>query len=398
MKILIYLKESNLKPQGGPLAVGYYYHTEIAKRRNSDFDFLGGPADPHSLLPKIEYVMKRILPLSAWNYYKEYRRTIAFKHLLVDAPVDTGVNLNQYDIVHFHQSDQMYRERKGLENYKGIVVYQPHSPIPYGQEQYVHMPKNIKNRIENIEQRLDAMDRYCFDRADYIIFPCPEAEEPYANSWTYFSEIKARKPESFKYVLTGITPAEAKRTRSEVLKELNIPEASFVISYVGRHNYVKGYDILKEVAAKYFKFDDNAYVISAGTESPYTRLVHNRWREIGFTRDAHSYIAASDVFLLPNRVTYFDIVMMEVLSLGKIVIASRTGGNKFFEKNNVRGVLLYDTEEDAISLLRRVKSMSLEEREFLGNSNKDFYTQYLTVPKMYDRYIDIMSEFVGGKN
>lgn len=67
-------------------------------------------------------------------------------------------------------------------------------------------------------------------------------------------------------------------------------------------------------------------------------LKDSRWKEVGWTNDSQSIIAASDVFVLPNRETYFDIIMLEVLSCGKIVIASRTGGNKYFEKIGAKGV------------------------------------------------------------
>ena len=38
----------------------------------------------------------------------------------------------------------------------------------------------------------------------------------------------------------------------EVLEKYNIPQDAFVISYVGRHNSVKGYDKLKEIGKKIF--------------------------------------------------------------------------------------------------------------------------------------------------
>lgn len=394
MKVLVYLQEDMLAPKGGPLAVGYYYNCERKNRNDKTIEFLKGGKSNHSKLDKIESILKVVLPKSLWDYYKEYRRTIAFRHLLEDSPKPIDINLNEYDIVHFHQADHMYRARLALESYKGIVVYQPHSPIPYGQELYVHMPQRIQNRISDMQNKLEAMDRYCFERADYIIFPCPEAEEPYADNWKFFNEIKKQKASCFKYVLTGILPCSPKRTREEVFNELGISSDSFLISYVGRHNHVKGFDILKEIASSYFEKNDNAHVVSAGVEDPYTRLEHERWHEIGFTNDAHSYISASDVFVLPNRVTYFDIVMIEVLSLGKLVVASRTGGNKLFEKNNVPGIFLYDTKEEAVDLLEKIHNMSNEQRLQLGELNRQFYRDYLSVPAMYDSYIRTLGSLI----
>ena len=65
-------------------------------------------------------------------------------------------------------------------------------------------------------------------------------------------------------------------------------------------------------------------------------LKTDHWIEVGWTNDPHSLIAASDVFVLPNHETYFDLILLEVLSLGVPVVMSRTGGNKFFEQFNNR--------------------------------------------------------------
>ena len=43
-----------------------------------------------------------------------------------------------------------------------------------------------------------------------------------------------------------------------------------------------------------------------------------------WTNDPHSLINASDMFILPNKETYFDLIMLEVLSMGKIVLATNT--------------------------------------------------------------------------
>lgn len=41
-----------------------------------------------------------------------------------------------------------------------------------------------------------------------------------------------------------------------------------MISYVGRHNEIKGYDALKEIGKHLLDANDSAYVFIAGTEGP----------------------------------------------------------------------------------------------------------------------------------
>lgn len=386
MKVLVYLAEEKLAPKGGPLAVGYYYYEEMKRRGKHTLEFNHINKSYEDIYNKGRGLTSK---LPAWlNRFHRIIRDIYRRYKLLNGKLYAPErNLSEYDIIHFHDSRSMFLERENLKNFKGIVLYQSHSPLPWGQEQCEDISPWYKRCIPNMVEKYEIIDKYCFERADYIIFPCEEAEEPYAENWPYFNRFKLTNKYKFKYVLTGIMQAHTKVSRYEVLSSFNIPKDDFVISYIGRHNTAKGYDILKDIAKKYFYKDKTAWVISAGLEFPFTRLNHPRWKEIGFTNDPHSLISATDVFVLPNRVTYFDIVMIEILSLGQIVVASRTGGNKVFEKMGLKGVYLYNTIDEAVELIAKVKSLTPEERKELSEGNINFYKKYLSNSAMYDNYM-----------
>ena len=389
MKVLVYLPEEKLTPKGGPLSVGYYYNEEMKRRNEHTLEFNHVSRSYEDLHRKGRLITSR-LPKWINKFHRTIRGIINRSNLLngkINAPER---DFSEYDIIHFHESKDFYLERENLKNYHGIILFQSHSPLPWGQEQCKDISVWYGRLIPNMAKKYEAIDRYCFERADYIIFPCEESEEPYIDNWGFFRDFKNSNPQKFRYVLTGIMPAKAKLSRKEVLSRYDIPNDDFVISYVGRHNSVKGYDLLKEIVSEYFKTDERSWVISAGLEAPFTRLKHPRWKEIGFTNDPHSLIAATDVFVLPNRVTYFDIVMIEILSLGKIVIASRTGGNKVFEKLGLEGVLLYDSIGEAVELLSRVKNMTSDEKKCLCSANLNFYKNKLSNSTMYDNYIKLL--------
>lgn len=393
MKILVYLEEENLAPKGGPLAVGYYYNEEMKRRGEHTLEFNHVNKSYEEFHRKGRNITSR-LPKWFNNFHRIIRGIRNRKKLLNGKMLAPPRDFSQYDIIHFHDTKSMFLERENLKKYTGKVLYQSHSPLPWGQEQCQDLSPWYGRLIPNMKAKYEVLDRYCFERADYIIFPCEDAEEPYADNWEFFKDYKSKNVERFKYILTGIMPSISKLSRCEVLKCYGIPENDFVISYVGRHNTVKGFDLLKEIAQKYFDIEDKAWVISAGLESPFTRLNHSRWIEIGFTNDPHSLISATDVFVLPNRVTYFDIVMIEILSLGQIVVASRTGGNKVFEKMGLKGVLLYDTIDEAVELIAKVKSLTSEERKALCEANKEFYEKYLSNVAMYDNYIKLLGTLI----
>lgn len=391
MRVLIYLPEEKLTPKGGPLAVGYYYHKEMLRRGEQTFDFIHVDKKDEDFHRRGRAITSR-LPQWMYKFQRLVRDILARRALLSGKVLAPVMDYSKYDIIHFHEADQFYLERENLKEYKGIVIYQSHSPLPWWQEKCTDISKWFDRLIPNMKEKMEMIDKWCFKRADYLIFPCPEAEEPYVQNWPYYSYIKENYRCKFRYVLTGIAPCIAGKTRAAVLSKYGIPNDDFVISYVGRHNTVKGYDLLKEIAELFFVEHSDVWVISAGLESPFKRLNHPRWKEIGFTNDPHSLINASDVFVLPNRVTYFDIVMIEILSLSKIVVASRTGGNKYFEKMGLRGVLLYDTTEEAVEILNKLKEMPKAEREEMGRSNYSFYKKYLTVESMYDSYLKVLND------
>ena len=385
-KVLVYFNEASLAPKGGPAAVCYYYSVEQKKRGEKSFDFL----------PPNEQGISRNANKTWYNSIMEDLHSLgSMIKLAYVKPNTLPYDFSRYDLIHFHSTDALYQARTSLNGFKGKIILQSHSPEPRGREMFAALPNWIRTLFPFLRKAIERMDKYAFEHADYIIFPCPEAEEPYYHIWPYFKTLHNLKTEAFKYVLTGIPEARAKRGRDEVLSEMNIPNDAFVVSYVGRHNKIKGYDVLKIIGERYLDTDENVWFLCAGKEAPLKRLEHPRWKEVGWTTEPHSYIGASDVFVLPNRETYFDIIMIELLSLGKIVIASNTGGNKWFKKNQCPGIFLYDSIEEAVSLINKVKLLSKEERERLEEGNHTFYKEHLTVSCMYDSYIQLLKNILG---
>lgn len=391
MKILFYLIKDRLSPRGGPLGVGYYYEKEQQKRNLSIIDFLESDSTYENI-----HLAGRLLTqhFPAWlnSIHRNIRGARNLKKFLENEPMKTSVHLDQYDAVFFHETKDLYKEKKNLESYNGAVILQSHSPLPLWQEQTTDLPDIYFKMIPNLKEKLSKIDEYAFRRADYIVFPCEDAEEPYLSSWNLYQKIHEDRKEHYRYITTGIAPVSAKRDRLSIQEELSIPKDSFIVSYAGRHNTVKGYDLLKDIGKVFLSLDNHNYIIVAGRIGPIKEPYYKNWIEIGWTTDPHSYIAASDVFILPNRVTYFDLILIEVMSLGKIALVSRTGGNKFFEKAGTKGIFFYETKEEAIEKLNDIKAMTPEERTKLGNENKAFYEKHLTVASMFNQFEDLVKE------
>lgn len=243
---------------------------------------------------------------------------------MLDVSKRAPVDLSKYDLVHFHSTEDMYYVRGELERYTGKVVLTSHSPCAYHKELISRLNsadvKRYSVRLKNLEQ----IDSYAFRRADYVVFPCEQSEEPYYHTWERYADI--RDASKYRYLLTGIDKCPVSRTRDAVRKSLGIQEETFLVCYVGRHNDIKGYPLLKELGRRQLQIGDDVSFLIAGREYPLSGLTDSRWIEFGWTDDPYSLIAASDLFILPNRETYFDLVMLEVLSIGTPILATWTGG------------------------------------------------------------------------
>lgn len=405
MKILIYMPKDKLKPIGGP--AGYLYNLNIGLEEigASEVDFLPETGEnEHTLLKSIYHSMPYKFRNCIGNIYKSCKQRVMTEEKQDEIAYYNFNNLLngksflpddylEYDVIHFHTTFELYKERKALENYEGKVVLNSHSPQPNHQE-YITFFNNHPRRDEILKELVKA-DTFAFDRADVILFPCQEAEEPYYNNWDEYKLIHERNSEKYKYIITGIKQCSVKVSRKEVRKKYGIPEEAFVVCYIGRHNEIKGYEWLKTIGEKIINNDKDIYFLIAGKEGPIMGLKNKNWIEVGWTDDPHSIMGAADVFVLPNKETYFDLIMLEVLSLGMPVIASYTGGNKYFEDKS-DGICLFKDEESFVQQVHDMKDNRLELSKYMQN-NKDFFVNNLDEKIFANNYISLMRGIIDEK-
>ncbi len=384
-KILIYYPENNLAPTGGP--AGYLWNLRQGLN-NLEFDdiridFYNTANKRFESNTRLRSVIpKRIL---------EIRRAIDYARF-TKKKIHEDESLNAYDYIHFHWTEEMYLNRDFLQNFKGKVILTSHSPCAMHKEKIDRLnPKDyrlLRKKIDCLEQ----MDIYSFTRADHIIFPCKEAEEPYFHTWMNYSKI--RNESKYHYMPTGIVGCKAKSERTEVRKKIGIPEDAFVISYAGRHNEIKGYGDLKKIGDMLLNKYPNIYFLIAGQQEPLIGLDHERWIEVGWTNDPHSLIAASDLFILPNRETYFDLILLEVISLGVPILMSNTGGNKYFQRFNCKGFMFYESIDEAIlNVSKRIENSVFDSYEMQEDILRVFNENF-TVEQFSKNYLSVLRQII----
>ena len=119
---------------------------------------------------------------------------------------------------------------------------------------------------------------------------------------------------------------------------------------------------------------EKACAVCAGT-GEITAPKHERWLELGFVNNIIDYYVISDLHIIPNRDTYFDIALLEVLRAGKHVVVSRTGGNKYFynlpqEKTSAIHFFNVNKRKDFLSTIEKVIEQKQNEKDSFENGKK----------------------------
>ena len=383
-KVLVYIKEGDLAPKGGALGYNYHLHQQLVAMGATNISYLPGSS---SLKARANGLIQGIKNKKI-KYVLTVVKSILNKTKQLYGNKRACVDLSQYDVVHFHRPFDMFMCRDSLKTYTGKVVLTSHAPTLSSLQIIDMLTDWEKKYMMWLYKKFLTTDEYAFMRADYIFFPCPEAEEPYYNNWDKYSDIKNAKADCYRYILTGTEKRRATISREEVCKIYGIPQNAFIVCYAGRHNEIKGYDALKRFGEQILAKYSNVYFLVAGKEEPLTGLDHDRWIEVGWTNDPHSLIKASDLFMLPNKETYFDLILLEVLSLGKVVLASHTGGNRYFENNP--GVLTYKSDLEALSIFEKIYKMSSEEKKTLEFDNEKLFDATFSLPVFAKNYLDLI--------
>lgn len=322
---------------------------------------------------KVPYIYEQYLI----RRYKDY----------INTPFDISSSEN---ICHVHTPLDFMRVKKMEKNYK--IIFTPHSP----EASYIEVlaslrSSNKKYDFRKLEKFLKSIDIETFKQADYLIFPSKEAMEPYYETLPEFKEII--KDKKIYFMMTGTKALKYDKDKQQIRKQYNIPHDAFVISYVGRHNWVKGFSNLVEFSKELLNISKDIYILTAGT-GDIKPLDDERWIDVGWTSDPGAIINASDIFILPNNRTYFDLILLEVISLGKPVLASKTGGN-ITVANYTDGVHLYDKSSvnDFLSHVEDVYN-NRELLNYMGECNLKAYNNQFKIDNFAERYINVIREII----
>jgi len=380
-KVLIWHNFDLLERAGGPSTYLFQLRRVLNPEVADFFQFGSGNQENTSSEPAKSSGWKKLIPIKLKHFVRINQNLKTELNELNQQIQHVSIDLNHYKAIHFHRTMDVYQALPVLKNYTGKVILTSHTPTAPWLEK---MGSTISDSWikSSIKRAFQEIDNKALERADIVLFPCEEAMEPYHQDWEYFAELIRDK--EMEYIPTGTSAVQIKKTRQEVRADLGVPEDAFVVNYFGRHNTIKGYDYLKEIGAEVLKRNKNIYFLIAGKETPLTGLKHPRWIEIGWTTDPFSYLNASDLFVLPNKQTYFDLVLLEVLSVGTRCLITDTGGNKYFSRYKSPGIdyFSYANVTEAIQKIENIAS----EGNFDKTQLKGLFTTHFTVERFGENY------------
>lgn len=403
-KILIWDLDINLKNSGGP--AGYLYNLrEYLNQNNIESnifflkDLLGienNTITLHLKYKKLIDFINKIDILRIWSRINVLRKYFKLWKGEIKQERIGDIDINEFDIIHFHISPHIIKAQKLLDNYHGKIVLTTHSPEPLSYECVSEIVSNYSILKYFLKGRMEKLELSAWKRTDYLMFPVKEAIEPYNVS------IKLKKylldnSEKTIFCPTSILDKNISPEKDIFTSKLNIPENAFIITYVGRHSEVKGYNELVKLGKVILPKYPNVYFIIAGNYSKDQILNHPRWIELGWINYGATLISSSDLFILPNKETYFDIVALEVLRSGTPIMMSLTGGNKYFKSLVLnQGLMFYNYGDIQAqeSLINNILHKNMEERDNMRIANRNLFLSQFTMEQFCIRYQKLMQDII----
>ena len=179
-----------------------------------------------------------------------------------------------------------------------------------------------------------------------------------------------------------------KISRDEFRSMHGISKDTIALAYIGRKNKIKGYDVFCQTALNLKKSDKFVFLSAGGgvIKTPQSSNII----DFGWTSDPGSILNACDYVVAPNKETYFDLGIIQALSLNKPIITTPTGGNRWFMNKEVNMTFI---NHDVNELTECIANLDKSEDDL----NVDFFRKYLDNSSFAKNYLSFF-ESISNEN
>lgn len=294
--------------------------------------------------------------------------------------------------IHAHTAIEAVRLINFLKERNRVpLIFTSHCPESSGKEVAdVWRDRGYSNdATDKLQEVACVVEALAFRQSDIWIFPSIESMEPYYLTIPKFDEWAKRK--DVRFIETGASRIKPMLSRDELREKWGLTGKK-VVSFIGRHNEVKGYDLLKEVGMQLLEKHSDLVFLIGGKLEGLEPLKHERWIELGWYPSPADIIAACDLFVLPNRMTYFDLITLEALSCGAAILASSTGGNKSVFNTTNGAISLFDANALSFNKAIEEKLWDDTELELMRQRSVLAYEQFYTPTRFAENYRQLIAE------
>ncbi|MGP6204412.1 glycosyltransferase [Microbacterium sp. F2] len=277
------------------------------------------------------------------------------------------------DVVVFH-GFQRNRRMRVARRLRRTSIYMPHSPSVAADE-YLMLQRLSGNTIDaSMVDKLREGERLLFAMSDWVVFPCVEASSEYIAS--FGNELAQKRVSYIASGVDGLSSMGHSNTQHS-------PEP--VVLFVGRYVTHKGYDLYLSAAREISNEGVSARFESLGVGP--IEASDNCVVDLGWSENPGEHIQRASVVVVPNRIAYFDLLPLEVASLGKPLVLTAVGGNIAQAKALPHSVMV-DTDSLSEGIIEALNRIRADPR--WGWANRDVFDAEFTSVEMARRWLSFI--------
>jgi glycosyltransferase involved in cell wall biosynthesis len=271
-----------------------------------------------------------------------------------------------------------------------IVIHTPHGHVFYG-----HFGRLLSRIFLQMEKLLGRITHH-------QIALTPEEGKDYVN-------LGVAKSNNLSVIHSGVDLNYFKRSKTESnpgRNELVIPPDSLVVGYVGWLIPLKGVTYLLDAMAEVVQRHPNSLLVLVGKgdekgeeEIKLKEQVENlgladNVRFLGWRPDVNEIMGCFDIFVLPSLNEGMGRVLVEAMSAGLPIVASRVGGIPDLVKHKENGLLVPPASAGALE--RAISDLLSDKarRKRMGEAGKTMCRPY-SVEAMVEKIDNLYSRLLG---
>ena len=303
------------------------------------------------------------------------------------------INFEDYPIVVAHSILIAYGLKEHLGTNQKLFIFQ-HSPTDFISEK-LSIFKDDKV-IDELYEELAIAEIGVFQQANGLILPCINAVDSYFVKSKNLRKEFEKLLDKFKVIElpTGVPKPVVNLDYNEELTQIkSLKEGGkIVVGYFGRYHQHKGFDIFINLAER-FKNNSNYIFISAGFGSDYKKCTQENYYNLGMLDkliDLPNAIHLCDCVCIPNRFTFFDLIALEVMALGRAILTSDTGGNKYLKQFS-KGILALPLSDLDKHMYQAINERTVHDFSKLGALNLEAYSNNFTIDHFVQNHKNLVN-------